>query len=427
VIGAGIKLLVRARPVFKAQYGFSLEIDAIDPDYTLGDLEAKKREIRMRLQNEGLFERNRLLSSPFDFHLVLVVSPAEAAGLGDFRKEADRMGRHGVCRFVYAHSRFQGEGAAQEIVATATQALRELGGTGVPDAIALIRGGGAVNDLAWLNDYALARWVCDQPIPVLTGIGHERDSTVIDEVANTRFDTPSKVVSGIEQQIVARARETQRAWDLVASAAQRSLQAVRIDVASMEAQIRGDARGHIAEARQVSAGVVHEIAVGSVRRVHDRAGQTAAMMTEIREGTNRDIAAARQAVPAMLAAIRSDALSNLQEARTGVGTDRSEILARAAEGVRTASVASRTRMHDVAERAANSVRTAREGAQALIREVAGQGPQKTLGRGFAIVRNAEGSAITSADTARDSAELNIEFRDGRVIALPDSDQKRRTT
>lgn len=161
VIGAGIKLLVLARPVFHAQHGFSLEIDAIDPEYTLGDLEARKREIRERLQREGVFEHNRRQEPPWDYRCVLVVAPEDAAGLGDFRKESERLERFGVCRFVYAHSRFQGEGAAREIVSAMVQALEAFPKGAPPDAIALIRGGGAVNDLAWLNDYDLARFICD--------------------------------------------------------------------------------------------------------------------------------------------------------------------------------------------------------------------------------------------------------------------------
>ena len=80
--------------------------------------------------------------------------------------------------------------------------LSERDSTGQPDALVIIRGGGAINDLAWLNDYALARFICELTIPVMTGIGHERDSTLPDEVAHARFDTPSKVIAGIEQQIL---------------------------------------------------------------------------------------------------------------------------------------------------------------------------------------------------------------------------------
>lgn len=114
-LAAGIKLLVRARPVFKAQYGFSLEIDAIDAEYTLGDLEARKRDIRERLKQEGLFDLNRHLPSPWDFNHVLVIAPEGGAGLGDFQVEAGRLQSHGICQFTYALSRFQGEGAAAEI------------------------------------------------------------------------------------------------------------------------------------------------------------------------------------------------------------------------------------------------------------------------------------------------------------------------
>ena len=111
-LAPGIKLLVRARPVFKPLHGFSIEVDAIDLEYTLGDLEVRKREIRERLQAEGAFAANRQLPAPWDFNAVLVVAPENGAGLGDFQAEASRLEEFGVCRFTYAYSRFQGEDAA---------------------------------------------------------------------------------------------------------------------------------------------------------------------------------------------------------------------------------------------------------------------------------------------------------------------------
>lgn len=131
-IAPGIKLLVRAKPVFKAQYGFSIEIDAIDPEYTLGDLEARKREIRTRLQQEGIYDANKKLPSPWDFNAVLVVAPQGVAGLGDFQAEATRLERFGICRFVYATSRFQGEGAANEIKVALQSALEQWRDSGMP-------------------------------------------------------------------------------------------------------------------------------------------------------------------------------------------------------------------------------------------------------------------------------------------------------
>lgn len=425
VIGAGIKLLVRAKPVFKAQYGLSLEIDAIDSEYTLGDLEARKKEIRARLQQEGVFDRNRRLSPPWDYRIVLVVAPQEAAGLGDFRKEAERLERFGICRFIYAHSRFQGEGAAREVVAVASTALRELGDAERPDAIVVIRGGGAVNDLAWLNDYELARFICDQDIPVLTGIGHERDSTLPDEVAHTRFDTPSKVIGGIEQQISRRVREARIAWDAILASGTQSARTIRLAVERSEAAIRADAREHLARAKQESTATLNTIAVGAVRRVHDASAQSLALVNEVRADAMQAVATAKQEVPVLMTAIRIDALSNIGEARAATGLALNTVVDRTAAATRTAGQALDNRLQRVSERAAGVVQQARGNAQALMREVAGQGPEKTLTRGFAIIRTNEGRPVTSSEQAQISPTLSIQFRDGstEVRTIPAKGRK----
>ena len=237
-LAAGIKVLIRARPEFSAQYGLTLHVDAIDPSYTLGDLEARKRQIREQLKAEGIFERNRQLPAPWDYRALLVVSPPRAAGLGDFAREADRLQRHGLCQAVYAHSRFEGEGAPASIREAIEAALATWPADTLPDAIVIIRGGGAVNDLAWLNDYELARFICLSSIPVLTGIGHERDSTILDEVAHQSFDTPSKVVAGIQALVVKRARESQAAFDEVVGYAERQLRVARKDIDDLDGDIQ---------------------------------------------------------------------------------------------------------------------------------------------------------------------------------------------
>ena len=420
VIGAGIKLLVRARPVFKAQYGFSLEIDAIDPDYTLGDLEARKKEIRSRLQQEGVFERNRNLAPPWDYRLVLVVAPHEAAGLGDFQKDAERLARFGLCRFVYAHSRFQGEGAAREIVAAASAALAELeaGALPRPDAIVVIRGGGAVNDLAWLNDYELARFICGQTVPVLTGIGHERDSTLADEVAHARFDTPSKVIAGIEQQIRRRAQEARSAWEAILAASDQVARGARLATERREAQIRADARAHLAGARQDSTAALNAVAASAVHQVHGAARHSLALMNEVRAGATRDIALARQRVPGLMTSIRIEALATVGEAKAATTVEYNAILGRSTAAARSAAQALDTRLQHVAERATGKVQLACRGAQALMREIAGQGPDKTLARGFAIVRGEAGQPVTSSVQASGEPLLSIEFRDGATTVRP---------
>src|SRR5450830_1922915 len=298
-LAPGIKLLVRARPVFKAQHGFSLEIDAIDSEYTLGDLEARKREIRERLQAEGVYSANKQLLAPWDFNAVLVVAPEGGAGLGDFQAEANRLENFGICRFTYAYSRFQGEGAAKEIGIVLQLALGAWDSTTAdqPDAVVIIRGGGAVNDMAWLNDYDLARFICDLPIPVLTGIGHERDSTVLDEVANIRFDTPSKVIAGIEQVIAKRAAEAKANYVQVSNLAARAVQSVKAMAGTLEMTVRAEALRHLAQGKQSTAELLSDIRLEAMHAVRSASEQSRETLQMVKTETMVQLADAKRDVP----------------------------------------------------------------------------------------------------------------------------------
>ncbi|HEY8710131.1 MAG TPA: exodeoxyribonuclease VII large subunit, partial [Burkholderiaceae bacterium] len=415
-LGAGIKLLVRARPVYKPQYGFSLDIDAIDPNYTLGDLEAKKREIRERLKREQLFDLNKRLPAPWDFRAVLVVAPKGGAGLGDFSKEADRLERFAVCRFTYVHSRFQGEGAAGEILEALQVGLAQFSDDRRPDAVILIRGGGAVNDLAWLNDYELARFVCECPIPVLTGIGHERDSTVLDEVAHSSYDTPSKVVAGIEQLVTRRARGARVAFEYIVNHGMREAERMRAVVEKLEREVKSSASSTIADARAQCSQLMADLRLDSVRSVHSAATQVQELYGNVRNGSSRCIAEAKQGAPVALNTVKAEALSALRAAKVQLRATLPVIFDRAGLDTRRALAAADGELESVVDRSRKTIRAASDGAQALIREIAGQGPQKTLGRGFAIVRGADGKTLTSAQSAASTESIEIAFKDGKVDA-----------
>ncbi|MDD2740656.1 MAG: exodeoxyribonuclease VII large subunit [Rhodocyclaceae bacterium] len=395
-IAPGIKLLVRAKPVFKAQYGFSIEIDAIDPEYTLGDLEARKREIRTRLQQEGIYDANKKLTSPWNFNAVLVVAPQGAAGLGDFQAEATRLERFGICRFVYATSRFQGEGAANEIKAALQSALEQWRDSGMPspDAIVIIRGGGAVNDLAWLNDYELAKVICTMKVPVLTGIGHERDNTILDEVSNIRFDTPSKVAAGIEKIIKKRVEEAKASFALLTNFATRAV---------------NNANGRLD--RDFTA-----IQAGAVRQLATTKQHTQAMMSEVRHETHQQLSEAKRAVPALFSEIRVEASNVVKTARTLTTNRLDAIRDRATVDLLRSRESLRQEFADLVTSARRAIADAKQTSQALVLEITGQGPQKTLGRGFAIVRDEQGQPITSATGAKPGVGMEIEFRDGRLAA-----------
>jgi len=204
-----LNVLIKVKASFDPQYGFSLNIVEIDSSYTLGDIARRYQEIVQRLTAEGLIERNRQLPTPFDLNRILVIAPENAAGLGDFKKDADALADAQVCEFVYHSATFQGNTAPQSIRQSLAQGLKQWAEdyTTAPDLIVIIRGGGAVNDLAYLNDYELAALLCKRSVPIWVGIGHEKDRTILDEIAHRSYDTPSKVIAGIRNHIVERVQD----------------------------------------------------------------------------------------------------------------------------------------------------------------------------------------------------------------------------
>ena len=420
-LAPGIKLLVRARPVFKAQYGFSLDIDAIDPEYTLGELEARKRGIRVRLQAEGVFTANKNLPPPWDFNAILVIAPMGGAGLGDFQAEADRLQAHGICRFTYALSRFQGEGAPAEI-RTALQAVlgQESSVATLFDAVVIIRGGGAANDLAWLNDYGLARLICDLPIPVLTGIGHERDNTVLDEVAHTRYDTPSKVIAGIEQRIHQRVGEVKANFEQVSSLAARASQSAKEQTGEFEMTVRSEAQRHLAQCKQATFEHLAAIRIDALQCVRKAAEHSQGALQRVKTQAAAQLADAKAGVPALWGQIDVRCAHALDTAAVQSAALKDAILARAGQEAARARQASADALDAVSTSARQRVRQAATDSQALVREITGQGPEKTLARGFAIVRSQSGTSLTRASQAIGAGaveiEIEIEFQDGRVAA-----------
>ena len=198
-----LNVLIKVKARFDPQYGFSVNVEDIDSSYTLGDIARRYQQILEKLTTEGLVNKNKGLPTPFDIQNVLVIAPENAAGLGDFRKDADVLDRAGVCHFVYHSATFQGNTAPTSIIESLSAGLRQWANDfdSPPDLIVIIRGGGAVNDLAYLNDYDLAALLCKRSVPIWVGIGHEKDRTILDEVANRSFDTPSKVIGGIRNLI----------------------------------------------------------------------------------------------------------------------------------------------------------------------------------------------------------------------------------
>lgn len=202
-IKPGMKVLFSVAVNFHSSYGLSLNIIDVDPAFTLGDREARKQKIIADLTHKGIVENNKTLPLPAEFTNIAVISSENAAGLGDFFVEANALQKYHLCNFELYSAAMQGKACPISV----TQQFREIyklisAELKQYDAVALIRGGGAQSDLDWFNYQAPAEAICHMPIPVLVGIGHERDSTVLDMLATRSFDTPSKVIHYIASTII---------------------------------------------------------------------------------------------------------------------------------------------------------------------------------------------------------------------------------
>ena len=185
---SGLKVMVEVSVNYHEQYGISLIITDIDPSYTLGDMERLRREILTRLKAEGIIDMNKQLEFPVVPQRIAIVSAAGAAGYGDFMNQL----HHNAYGLQFYTCLFPAVMQGKETVASVTAALDRINShIDLFDCVVIIRGGGSTSDLNSFDDYNLAANVAQFPLPVVVGIGHERDVTILDYVACRRVKTPT--------------------------------------------------------------------------------------------------------------------------------------------------------------------------------------------------------------------------------------------
>ncbi len=219
---AGLKIMILATVEFHELYGLSLNISDIEPSYTLGDLTRQKQEIIDRLLAEGIFDMNRQLPLPDLPKSIAVISSGTAAGYGDFLDQltGNAYGYRFHVRLFQAV--MQGEEAENSITAALERIFSHVN---LFDVVVIIRGGGARSDLHCFNSYRLSSHICQFPLPVLTGIGHERDESIADMVAHTRLKTPTAVA----EFIIARFRAADEIISTLAESLRANVQAILED------------------------------------------------------------------------------------------------------------------------------------------------------------------------------------------------------
>ena len=192
----GLQILIEVEVQYHPVYGLSLNILNIDPRYTLGDLARQRQETIRQLTEEGVMDMQRQLSLPTLVRRLAVISASEAAGYGDFCHQLDES-PYGFHTTLFAAT-MQGERAEQSIIAALESIYQQIEDF---DAVVIIRGGGATTDLSCFDRYALCAHCAQFPLPVLTGIGHTRDVSVLDLVAYQSLKTPTAVAAWLIERM----------------------------------------------------------------------------------------------------------------------------------------------------------------------------------------------------------------------------------
>ena len=221
----GMKVLVLVHPDFHEAFGFSWIVDDIDPRFTLGDMARRRQEIIRQLKAEGVFDLNRELPLPLFTQRIAVISSSTAAGYGDFCRQLEENKRGFRFSVTLYESLMQGEGVERSIISALDKINAHIDDY---DCVVIIRGGGATSDMSGFDSLLLAENVANFPLPVITGIGHDRDECILDMVSHMRVKTPTAAAAFLIDRLEQVARRIDDAAERITSYVQHRMEIEKI-------------------------------------------------------------------------------------------------------------------------------------------------------------------------------------------------------
>ncbi len=230
----GMKVLLKVYVQFHPAYGFSWIITDIDPTFTLGDLAKRRMEIIAQLKAEGIFDMQKQLSLPMFCQHIAVISSATAAGYGDFCNHLHNNPYGFFFQTTLFHAVMQGE----QIESSVIDALNRIFDADEEyDCVVIIRGGGATSDMSGFDTLNLAENVANFPIPIITGIGHERDECILDMISYHRVKTPTAAADFLLSHLENTSRTIDNLADRLARSAARYLETERVRMKGISSKI----------------------------------------------------------------------------------------------------------------------------------------------------------------------------------------------
>ena len=226
-VRAGMKVMLQVHAQFHPQYGFSWIVDDINPEYTMGDMMRKRQEIIRQLKAEGVFELQKELHFPIFAQRIAVISSETAAGYGDFCNQLETNEYELYFHVELFSAVMQGDHVEQSII----QALNQINSREDDfDCVVIIRGGGATADFSGFDTLSLAENVANFPLPIVTGIGHERDESVLDMVSFQRVKTPTAAAAYLIDHLASTLMRVENAQTQIVDSVRRALEVEKMRI-----------------------------------------------------------------------------------------------------------------------------------------------------------------------------------------------------
>lgn len=366
---SGLKVMLFGSASFHEQYGFSFNITDVDPSFTIGDMERIRREIIETLTREGVVNCNRMLQMPRVPQRIAIISAKGAAGYGDFMNQLQS---NPVGFKFYTHlfeATMQGETTSNSVI----KALNDIEMTiDLWDCVVIIRGGGATSDLNGFDNLELARRVATFALPMVVGIGHERDRTVLDDIANVRVKTPTAAAE----------------WLIMC--AQQTLD----QVLALANQVARYVKDRTSGASKQLSHIEGTIPIIAKQQIIKSKSNLAAIASALPYMTKNKILSANRTIDALARDVQHSAIGKISAAQTYLKT-MSDALANAAP---------------------KAIANQDKRLKALENIVEALSPQKTLRRGFSLTK-VNGKTVKSIDQLADNDVITTYLADGEITSV----------
>ena len=366
---SGLKVMLFGSASFHEQYGLSFNITDVDPSFTIGDMERIRREIIETLTREGVVNCNKMLQMPRVPQRIAIISAKGAAGYGDFMNQLQS---NPVGFKFYTHlfeATMQGETTSNSVI----KALNDIEMTiDLWDCVVIIRGGGATSDLNGFDNLELARRVATFALPVVVGIGHERDRTVLDDIANVRVKTPTAAAE----------------W-LIMCAQQTLDQAL-----TLANQVARYVKDRTSGASKQLSHIEGTIPIIAKQQIIKSKSNLAAIASALPYMTKNRILSANRTIDALARDVQHSAIGKISAAQTYLKT-MSDALANAAP---------------------KAIANQDKRLKALENIVEALSPQKTLRRGFSLTK-VNGKTVKSIDQLADNDVITTYLADGEITSV----------